>query len=132
MNQCTTLKGTYSRRLAGGFAAALAALTLASVAFADSKPVGFGCPSEYKLVTVSNVLTCRKTLTSGTVVKTAKLPCGDRGETLVVKAGADVCDRLGTSLTMTCSDDYFLKVDYSGKNDQCVHYGYDYQRPVTQ
>lgn len=129
MSQCTTLKGTYSRRLVGGFAAALAALTLASVAFADSKPVGFGCASEYKLVTLNDVLTCRKTLTSGTVVKTAALTCGNKGDAQVVKAGADVCER---NVTPTCSDDYFLKVDHSDKNDRCVHYGYDYQRPVTK
>jgi hypothetical protein len=107
-------------------AAVTAALTLTSEASAGPTPTGLSCPSGYTLVFESNVLTCVKVLNSGTV-KDVDAPICQRGG-LSVKTGADTCSY---GFTPQCSSDYFLRVDHSGRTDQCVHYGYDYRPPIS-
>jgi hypothetical protein len=139
-------QGSHSRRWAGAVFATLAALALSPEVSAGPKPIGLGCPSGYKLLFEGNLLTCKRVLNSGSVLKTATPSCSGQpkgtvaGPELLVRTGVDACasgsskpsSPAPTPITDSmCPADYFLKVDGSGKADQCQHFGYDYQAPVN-
>lgn len=117
------------QRIALAFA--FASLAIGAPASAESTPTGLGCSVGYSLVITANVLTCRKPLTTGTVLNTAAPICTQG--TLTVQNGDDICDSLRMSpIPPVCTiENYFRKADYSGATDKCVTYGYVYEAPKT-